>query len=82
MSQPRRSLGPIIAYMLTLLGLVLGGIWLWSALHAAPSRRGAPVASVALPHAENTRPGGEEIGAAEREQLDEILRRRPERRHP
>lgn len=76
MSQPRRSLGPVIAYMLTLLGLVLGGIWLWSALQGTPSRRGGQDGAVALPQAGSTPAGGEELGATERRQLEDILRRR------
>jgi hypothetical protein len=49
MSTPRRSLGPVIAYMLTLLGLVLGGIWVWNALRTRPAPPGAPATSAAPP---------------------------------
>lgn len=76
MSAPRRSLGPVIAYMLTLLGLVLAGIWLWDALHRTPAQRPAPEAQTAPPHAAGTPPHGETFSAAERQQLENILRQK------
>ena len=72
MSQPRRSVGPVIAYMLTLLGLLLSGIWLWNAVHGTLGGQGGQTAQVAQPP--QTPPAGEEIDASARRQLDDILR--------
>ena len=89
MSAPRRSLGPVIAYLLTLLGLVLGGIWLWKAVHTtpaphaereahvAPGPGNVPAAHAAPRQSVATPPSREEFSAAERQQLDSILRRKP-----
>lgn len=76
MSAPRRSLGPVIAYMLTLLGLVLAGIWVWDALHRTPAQRSAPEAQGAAPRVAGTPPNGETFSAAERQQLENVLRQK------
>lgn len=77
MSQPRRSIGPVIAYMLTLLGLILGGIWLWNAVHGTLAPHGGQAVPATLPQAATTPAGGEDIGTAERQQLNDVLRRHP-----
>lgn len=71
MSRPRRSLGPIIAYLLTLLGLVLAGIWLWTALRRPPSPPPIPQAPSVT---STTPPATDEFTASERRQLDDIIR--------
>ena len=72
MSRPRRSLGPVIAYLLTLLGLLLAGIWLWNAIRSPP-------VPPAIPHAPSvastTPPASDEFTESERRQLENILRR-------
>lgn len=77
MSEPRRSLGPVIAYMLTLLGLVLGGIWLWSALRSTPAPRTAGETHVPVEQTARTPPSSEEFSVTERKALEDILRRKP-----
>jgi hypothetical protein len=87
-SAPRRSLGPVIAYMLTLLGLVLGGIWMWNALQRTPVLRTSPevqatplpatepAAPAAPPQTAGPAPRGEAFSATERQQLENILRQK------
>jgi hypothetical protein len=75
-SESRRSLGPVIAYMLTLLGLVLGGIWLWSAVHTTPAPRSVRESQVQPAPTASTSPSSEEFSATEHQALEEILRRK------
>ena len=73
---PRRSLGPVIAYLLTLLGLVLGGIWLWSAVRAHRAAHCVPEAHAAPAPTAGTPQPGETFSATERRQLETILRQK------
>jgi hypothetical protein len=98
-SKPRRSLGPVIAYMLTLLGLVLGGIWVWNALRTRPAPRAGPQVGLPPPRVRpevgtalaprtgpEAHPGppqtagtgrsGEDLTAADRQRLENILRQK------
>ncbi len=75
MSEPRRSLGPVIAYLLTLLGLVLAGIWLWSAMRHSPAAHdGHAAPAVQQPPMSGAPPPGEDFSTSERQQLEDILR--------
>jgi hypothetical protein len=62
--------------MLTLLGLVLGGIWLWSALRTTPAPRTAGDTQVPSEQSARTPPSSEEFSATERKALEDILRRK------
>jgi len=60
--------------MLTLLGLVLAGIWLWSAVHTAPAPRRRSTVPAVSPQTAGSPPNSEEISPTERQQLETILK--------